>query len=220
MIAPVAIENVWWVASRSAGVLALLLLTVSMIAGLLLGGRLAGPKAQGLLRPAALRSLHEQLSLAALSMIVLHGVTLLGDSWLKPTVADIVVPFAGAHEPVFTGLGIVAAYVSLLLGLSYYARSSFGPARWRRLHRFVAIAYGLAVVHTLGAGTDADRLWLFVPTVAGAALVSGLLVVRTMPQPAAPVAREESATPVRNTSPQPMRHSAPPPAQPAAQRAM
>lgn len=181
MIAPVAIENVWWVASRTAGVLALLLMTLSMVAGLTLGGRLAGPGARGLLRPAVLRSLHEQLSLAALAMIGLHAVTLLGDQWLRPSLADIAIPFAGEHEPFFTGLGIIAGYLALSLGLSYYARASIGPAHRRRLHRFITIAYVLSVVHTLGAGTDADRLWLFVPTAAGAGIVAGLLVLRLLP---------------------------------------
>lgn len=183
MIAPVAIENAWWIASRTAGILALVLMTLSMIAGLTLGGRLAGAGARGIMRPAALRSVHEQMSLAALLMIGLHAVTLLGDTWMKPSLADIAVPFVGEHEPIFTGLGIIAGYMAILFGASYYARDRFGSSRWRKIHRVVTVSYVLSVVHTLGAGSDAGELWLFVPTAAGAAIVTALFVLRITPSP-------------------------------------
>ena len=52
-----------------------------------------------------------------------------------------------------------------MLGLSYYARGRIGPARWRRLHRWTALAWVLGVVHGLMEGTDAGAAW-FLLTVA------------------------------------------------------
>jgi sulfoxide reductase heme-binding subunit YedZ len=46
-----------------------------------------------------------------------------------------------------------------VLGLSYYARSRIGQARWRAAHRFTAVFWLLGVVHTLGSGTDAGTTW-------------------------------------------------------------
>ena len=59
------------------------------------------------------------------------------------------------HEPLFTGLGIIAGYLAALLGLSFYVRRRIGAKRWRTLHRCTVLVYVLGVVHTLGAGTDA-----------------------------------------------------------------
>ena len=54
-------------------------------------------------------------------------------------------------------LGIVGGWMFVILGLSYYVRGRIGPQRWRKLHRFTALAWVLGVVHALGVGTDAGR---------------------------------------------------------------
>ncbi len=83
-----------------------------------------------------------------------------------------------AYRPLFTSLGVVAGWLAALLGLSYYLRRFVGVNRWRVLHRFTLAAYALAVVHTLGAGTDAGSAWLRWPLLGSAALVLVLLAVR------------------------------------------
>jgi DMSO/TMAO reductase YedYZ heme-binding membrane subunit len=60
----------------------------------------------------------------------------------------------------------------ILLGLAYYVRGRIGPARWRSLHRFTALAWVLGVVHTLGEGTDAGAAWFLI--------TAGALVLRTL----------------------------------------
>ena len=58
-----------------------------------------------------------------------------------------------------TSAGIVAFWMLLVLGLSYYARQRIGVQRWRVLHRFAALAWILGIVHSLGEGTDAGQAW-------------------------------------------------------------
>ncbi|MDX6678840.1 MAG: hypothetical protein QOE31_2892, partial [Solirubrobacteraceae bacterium] len=94
----------------------------------------------------------------------LHALALLGDAWLRPGLSGIAVPFAGSYRPLWTGLGIIAGYGLAALSLSYYFRTQIGVARWRTLHRFIAVFWLLGVVHTLGAGTDAGEAWLLVLT--------------------------------------------------------
>ena len=60
--------------------------------------------------------LHEHLALVALVAIAVHGLALLGDHWLKPGLRGITVPFALSYRPAFTGLGIIAGYLAVLLG--------------------------------------------------------------------------------------------------------
>ena len=54
----------------------------------------------------------------------------------------------------------------ILLGLSYYVRGRIGPARWRKLHRFTALAWVLGVVHAVGEGTDAGAAWFLLTAAA------------------------------------------------------
>jgi len=174
-VAPDPLQHGWWLASRSAGVVALALVTASTLLGLTMAARLLRGR-RGL--APTLVALHEQLSVTGIVAIAFHGVTLLGDRWLHPGLAGIAIPGLMSYRPLFTSLGVLAGWLTALLGLSFYARRRIGARRWRRLHRFTSLAYALAVVHTLGAGTDAASSWLRVPLLGSAALALILLAVR------------------------------------------
>lgn len=156
MIGPAPGDHVWWLASRAAGITALLAVTISVLIGLLLATRLHNrPKLNR-----TLMSLHEHTALVGLLAIAVHGLTLLGDPWLRPGLSGILVPFAMDYRPLFTGLGVIAGLLAALLGLSFYARRRIGAKLWRRAHRWTLAVYVLGVVHTLGAGTDASTAWM------------------------------------------------------------
>ncbi len=164
----------WWLVSRASGTVALVLVSLSVTLGLAMAAKL-------LRRPAAKRmaaSLHQYLALIALSAVGIHGLALLGDRWLRPGWSGILVPFAVGYRPLFTGAGIVAGYLMLLLGPSFYIRRSIGARRWRSLHRATVLVWALAAVHTLGAGSDGGRLWMRALVLAPVAPVVYLLVVR------------------------------------------
>lgn len=146
----------WWLASRASGILALVLVTVSVAIGLTMSGRLA--RRPGL--PRTLSALHEQTALAGLVAIAVHGITLLGDPWLNPGVNGVLVPFTMEYRPIWTGLGTVAGILAPILGLGFYARKSIGTRLWRNAHRATILVYFLSVAHTLGAGTDASAGWM------------------------------------------------------------
>ena len=149
-------EHTWWLLSRSAGIVALLLITAATLIGLTLAAGLGGPPQ----RRKLLVTYHEQAANAGLAAIGLHGVTLLGDAFLKPGIAGIAIPFAIDYRPVYVATGIAGGYLAALLGLSFYARRRIGGKRWRKLHRATPLVYLLALIHTLGAGTDAGSSWL------------------------------------------------------------
>lgn len=149
--------HLFWVTSRAAGIAALILSSLGVCVGLLMSGRLRqrGPD---------LRVAHEALSLATLGALAIHGVSLLGDSFVHPSLADISIPFVSPYMRFWTSAGIVAFWALALLGLSYYARTKIGVQRWRRLHRFTALAWALGVAHSLGEGTDAGQSWFLAMT--------------------------------------------------------
>lgn len=173
-VAPDPLQHGWWLASRAAGVVALALVTASTLLGLAMALRPAWARR---LAP-RLVTVHEQLSIAGLLAIAVHGVTLLGDPWLRPGLAGIALPGAMAYRPLFTSLGVVGGWLAALLGLTYYARARIGAARWRAVHRLAIAAWALAVVHALGAGTDAGSAWLRWPLLASIPLVLFLLALR------------------------------------------
>jgi sulfoxide reductase heme-binding subunit YedZ len=150
--------HLFWITSRAAGTAALVLSSVSVCVGLSIGGRLL--KGRG----PDLRVIHEALSLATIAAIVVHAVTLLGDGFLHPSILDLSIPFVSGYKAPWMTIGIVAGWAMILLGLSYYFRARIGQERWRRLHRFTALAWALGLAHSLGEGTDAGQAWFLAMT--------------------------------------------------------
>jgi sulfoxide reductase heme-binding subunit YedZ len=150
------LTHVWWIASRASGIVALLLVTISVGIGLTMSAKLLRKRGLG----PKLTAIHEQTALAGLIAIGVHAVTLLGDPWLHPSLAGISVPFVMGYRTFFTGLGIIGAWLAALLGLSFYFRRSIGAALWRKAHRATVVVYVLGLVHAIGAGTDASTAWL------------------------------------------------------------
>ena len=169
---------IWWLVSRASGTVALALISLAVLLGLTMSTKL-------LRRPGAgrrLMRLHEQLALVGFGAIAMHGLALMGDPWLRPGVGGLFVPFTMAYRPLFTGLGILAGYLGVLLGLSFYARRRIGTKRWRRLHRATLLVWLLAVAHTLGAGSDANTVWMRIVVFLPAVPIVYLTVLRVLPR--------------------------------------
>jgi methionine sulfoxide reductase heme-binding subunit len=170
-------QHVFWLASRGFGVVALVFVAISVGMGLAMSMRAAkGPGAM-----ARLKTVHEASALTALLAIGAHGLVLLGDSYLRPGLAGIAIPLVMSHQPVWTGIGILGGWLAALLGLTFYVRRWIGPKLWRRMHRWTLVVYVLAVIHTLGSGTDSGSLWLLVIVLATLAPITVMAAVRLLP---------------------------------------
>lgn len=172
-----AASSIPWTTSRAAGVAALLAASCSVALGLAIATRRIKAK------PGELKVAHEALSLATMVAIVVHAGALLFDGWLKPSLADVLVPFIEEHAPFWTGIGIIGGWAMIGLGLTYYARGRIGPQRWKRVHRLAAVAWVLSVGHALGAGTDSGTGWFLVSAGAVVLPVATALVLRWIPLP-------------------------------------
>ena len=149
--------HLFWLVSRAAGIAALILSSVGVCVGLLMSGRACG-RAGARSCASPTRRCRSPPSAA----LAVHGLTLLGDGFLQPSLADIAVPFVSGYHTFWTSAGIVAFWALALLGLSYYMRARIGVQRWRRLHRLAALAWVLGLAHSLGEGTDAGQTWFLV----------------------------------------------------------
>lgn len=186
----------WWLASRSAAIVAFVLITTAVVMGLLMASKLI--KKPGLKRN--LIKVHEQVALAALVAIGAHGVLLLGDAWLKPGITGITIPFTLEYRPLWTGMGIVAGYLALLLGPTYYWRRRIGSRRWRQIHRATVVVFVLAVAHSLGSGTDGASTWFRTMVLGSAAIVLALVVLRYTRAPRRAKARRPARRPAVDAS--------------------
>lgn len=166
----------WWLASRASGLVALVLVTVSVGLGLMMAGKVM--RRPGLSKK--LLAIHEQTALAGLVAIAVHGIALLGDPWLAPGVVGVTVPFAMSFKTAFTGLGVIGGYLAALLGLSYYVRRRVGAKLWRKAHRATVLVYLLGLVHAIGAGTDATAVWFRWWVIATTPVIGGLFVYRVI----------------------------------------
>ncbi|HWG08589.1 MAG TPA: ferric reductase-like transmembrane domain-containing protein [Solirubrobacteraceae bacterium] len=183
--------HIYWIASRAAGSAALLLSSASVCLGLASSMRLLKRRA------ADLRVTHEALALASLVALVVHGLTLLGDGFMHPTLAELAVPFLSGYETLWTTAGIVAFWMLAALGLSFYVRAKIGVQRWRMLHRFTALAWLLGLAHSLGEGSDAGQTWFLAMIAIAVVPALLLLAVRVLkgssPNPVGAPARAAGA---------------------------
>lgn len=181
-----SITDVEWILARGSGMAAMVLLTVVVALGLALSLRMASDAWPRVLTTAG----HRQLTNLALLMTGLHLVMLLFDADAAMSLADLVIPFASGYRPVATALGVLGLYVVLIVWISTLLRTRLGQRRWRALHRLAIVAWALAMLHGVFAGSDTGTTWaVFTYVLAG--LVVGMLFAariagsRRSPAPAA-----------------------------------
>lgn len=162
----------WWLVSRSSAIVAFALVTASVFLGLTMASKPV--RRPGFAK--TMRSLHEQTALAALVAIGIHVVAVFADPWLKPGVAGVAIPFVLSLNRFWNGIGVIAAYLAFLLGLSFYLRKHIGARLWRQAHRATIVVYLLGLFHALGAGTDTGSL-LFLGFAAATAVPIAVLFV-------------------------------------------
>ncbi len=170
--------HIYWIISRAAGSAALVLASLSVCVGLSMGGRFLKRRGPDL------RVTHEALSLATIAALLVHGLSLLGDAYLHPSILDVSVPFVSDYRAPWMAMGLVGGWAMILLGLSYYFRGKIGPARWRVLHRFTALAWLFGLAHSLGEGSDAGEAWFLIMVAVVTVPVLALMVVRWWNSPA------------------------------------
>lgn len=151
-------DHLFWLGSRALGIVAMLLVSVSMGLGLALSTRLGQRPGSA----ARFKVLHEAVALVSLVAIAGHALLLLGDNFLHPTIAQVTVPFLLPDHTFWTGIGVIAGWLAVVFALSYYVRKQIGTKLWRKLHRWTVLVFALGIGHTIGSGTDGRTTWLIV----------------------------------------------------------
>ena len=163
-----------WFATRGAGVMTLVLLTVTVVLGIATSLRWEGRRTPRFVTA----TVHRNLSLFSIVLLAVHIVTSVLDPFAGIRGLDAVIPFAGAYRTFWLGLGVLAAEVLAAVALTSLARGWIGPRAWRAVHWGAYASWPLAVVHGLGTGTDSQAPWLIGLTAACVTAVLLALVER------------------------------------------
>ena len=184
-----------WLLARASGLLAYLVLTLTVVAGLTLRGRLLGRTVS----PAVVTAVHRTLSFVGIGAVALHGLLLAIDTSVDVPLVSLVVPGLAGYRPVATGIGVMAAELWLLVHLSFRMRRHIGVKRWRALHMLSFPTWLLAAGHGIFAGSDSGLAWVQTMYAGSIAVVVGLLAIRMASRRSAPARRTMPAS----TSPPP-----------------
>jgi hypothetical protein len=146
----------YWYATRGLGLCALIVLTGTVVLGIVTSVRWAGQATPGFVSA----DLHRNLSLLAIGLVVLHIITTLLDPFAHISVRDVIIPIGAAYRPVWLGLGVVAFEVMVAIVATSLLRDRIGARWWRLIHWAAYSSWPLAVVHGLGTGSDARAPWM------------------------------------------------------------
>ena len=149
-----------WYATRATGLVTLLMLTASVLLGLLVAGRFSSQRWPRFLT----QGLHRNISLLVLVFLVLHVGTTVLDSYTSIPLSAAFVPFASAYKTGWLSLGAVALDLLVALVVTSLARNRLGYRTWRRLHWLAYACWPVAVAHGLGIGTDRSVTWVIALT--------------------------------------------------------
>lgn len=184
-------DPTFWLLARASGLTAYLLLTASVLAGLVLKAR---PFRS--LKPAQVTDIHRFLALLGLGALALHGVTLVLDQAVQIPLVALLVPGMSPYRPLAVGIGVLSAELMLLVYASFSQRKRIGAKNWRRLHYASFAVFAAATVHGLLAGTDTQRPWaLAIYLLAVGSVVAATFFRALAPKPAPPARAPRPAAP-------------------------
>ena len=177
----------FWYLTRGTGIVALILLTGSVALGIANVRRVRLPGAPRFVT----LGLHRTASLLAVAFVAVHVLTAVADGYVPLTLVDAVVPFSSAYHPLWIGLGAISLDLLLAVALTSLLRRRIGYRAWRLVHWTAYASWPIALLHSIGTGTDAGSGWMTVlivglVSVIIAAVLARLRIRRT---PAAPATR-------------------------------
>jgi len=167
--------SAYWYLARSTGVVAVVLLTLSVVFGILGSARFsAGPRWPRF----AIDSLHRDTSLLVILLIVVHVITSVLDGFAPITLIDGVIPFRSPYRPLWLGLGALSFDLLIALVATSLLRRRLGYRSWRAVHWLAYASWPVAMLHGLGTGSDVKSAWLLILSAACLAAVLWALVLR------------------------------------------
>jgi sulfoxide reductase heme-binding subunit YedZ len=153
---PAANTQAYWFLTRSTGVVTLVMLTVSVLLGIVTARKWTNVQWPRFVT----ETLHRNVSFVVLVFLAVHIVTAVADRYAPIRLADVVVPFGGTYRPLWLGLGALAFDMLAVLIITSILKAKLGVRRWRRIHWLSYACWPVAVLHGLGTGSDSRTTWM------------------------------------------------------------
>jgi sulfoxide reductase heme-binding subunit YedZ len=163
-----------WYATRASGLMALILLTLSMVLGVTTTTRARARNWPGF----AQQEMHRRVSMIAVVFLAIHVVTSVLDTYVSIGWAAIVIPFTSSYARLWVAVGTISLDLLLAVFVSSLLRARMRPATWRAVHWLAYLSWPIAVAHTFGMGTDAGEGWVIALGAVCVAAVAGALAWR------------------------------------------
>ena len=167
-------STAFWYASRTTGIVALLLLTAVLVLGILVGrqGRLPG------LPRFAVTDIHRNLSLLSVAFIAVHVLTAVLDTFVSIPLAAGIVPFASGYERLWLGLGAISLDLMLAMIVTSLLRGRMNRLLWRAIHLLAYLSWPIAFAHSIGSSQDLQQGWMLYMAVGCALIVAAAVIWR------------------------------------------
>ncbi|MEM9465661.1 MAG: ferric reductase-like transmembrane domain-containing protein, partial [Actinomycetota bacterium] len=166
-------DQVWWYATRAAGLMTWSTAMASVIVGLLLSTRAiksrTGPW---------MLDLHRFLGGISVLFLVVHVVTLYLDSFVDFGPRELFVPGESTWNTEAAAWGIIAMYALVLVELTSLLRKRMSQSVWRTFHMLSVVTAIAGTYHAILGGSDVDNPLTWVVAGAGSAIVIALVALR------------------------------------------
>ncbi len=180
--------QIWWFVSRSSGVIAWALVSLSVCWGLFISTK-AVAKASS---PAWLLDLHRYLGGLAVIFTAIHLIGLAADNYVTFGWAETFVPMASEWKPGPVAFGIVGLYLLVAVEVTSLAMKWLPRRLWRWIHRSSFPLYFVATYHGISAGTDHENQWFRIAALASINVVAFLTLVLILASRRAAIAPRRS----------------------------
>jgi predicted ferric reductase len=144
-----------WYLMRASGLVALLLLTLTMIGGVVNARRFATPR-----WPRAVAALlHRNVALLAVVFLGVHVLTAAVDSKVPVGWWATAVPLTSQWNRFWVGLGTLSLDMMIAVLVTSLLRARMTYRSWRAVHWLAYASWPLAIAHGFESGTDSGTWW-------------------------------------------------------------
>jgi predicted ferric reductase len=148
--------QILWFATRGAGVVSMLLFTAVVVLGVITTMRWQTDRWPRFLTV----ELHRTISLLSVVFLGVHILTAILDPFTNLGLAAALVPFASSYRPLYVGLGVLSIYLGGAVLVTSLLRERVGLRLWRAVHWLAYACWPLALIHSIGSGSDATATWM------------------------------------------------------------
>lgn len=163
-------NEVLWAVTRATALVSVVLLTVTVVLGMLTRSRAA----TSVPRRTVVAAVHRTLALLMVAFIAVHVITAIVETYVDISWLSVVVPFTSGYDRGWIGLGTVALDLLLAVIITSVLRHRIAPRAWRLVHLASYAMWPIALLHGIGSVTADSALTYAVVGVCAAAGLTAL----------------------------------------------